>query len=98
MGQGPGPRYLCPRLHVFQPPRFAVALLPPVAFALAIARALYEFMFSRNFLFVFVSLILLVRNSIASTGLSSLRNLRRIHTRASVSGDMSNSSLRVWIL
>src|SRR6516225_4374061 len=41
----------------------------------------YWFMLSRNYLFVLLSLILLMRNSIASTGFSSFRNLRRIHTR-----------------
>src|SRR5512139_1489546 len=25
-GHGPGPRYLCPRLHVFQPPRLGVSM------------------------------------------------------------------------
>src|SRR5580765_266182 len=55
----------------------------------------YEFMFSRNFLFVLVSLILATRNSIASIGFSSVRNLRRIHTFDSTSPGSSSSSLRV---
>src|SRR5262245_41694330 len=55
----------------------------------------YEFMLSKNFLLVFVSESFDIRNSIASTGFSSLRNLRRIQTRWSVSGVMSSSSLRV---
>src|SRR5688572_14350508 len=58
-------------------------------------RSPYWFIDSRNFLFVFVSLILLMRNSIASTGFSSFMNLRRIHMRDSTSSGRSSSSLRV---
>src|SRR5687767_2306659 len=55
----------------------------------------YVFISERNFLFVLVWFILPIRNSIASIGFNSFRNLRRIQTLFSSSWVMRSSSLRV---
>src|SRR6266850_3162866 len=55
----------------------------------------YVFIIDRNFLFVLVWFIFPIRNSIASIGFSSFRNLRRIQTLFSSSCVMSSSSFRV---
>src|SRR6185503_4498884 len=53
------------------------------------------FIMARNFLFVLVWLILPIKNSIASIGFNSFRNLRRIQTLFSSSCVIRSSSLRV---